>query len=98
MLALKSAMRRGELLSLRWENVDFTAQMAYLPITKKRHFPNRPVIEKSCGNLAERPNSGALGQVFAISHMTIHNCFNDAYKGRNQPPSFSRPATQQPLV
>lgn len=27
-------MRRGELLSLRWENVDLTRRVAYLPITK----------------------------------------------------------------
>ena len=33
-LALESAMRRGELLSLRWENINLKAQTAYLPLTK----------------------------------------------------------------
>jgi len=34
LLALESAMRRGELLALRWENIDFNAQTALLPLTK----------------------------------------------------------------
>jgi hypothetical protein len=34
MLALESAMRRGELLSLRWENINLGAQTAFLPLTK----------------------------------------------------------------
>lgn len=33
-LALETAMRRGELLALRWENVNLEAQTAYLPMTK----------------------------------------------------------------
>jgi integrase len=33
MLALESAMRRGELLSLRWENINLAVQTAFLPLT-----------------------------------------------------------------
>jgi integrase len=33
-LALATAMRRGELLSLRWENIDLQGQTAFLPDTK----------------------------------------------------------------
>ena len=33
-LALATAMRRGELLSLRWEHIDLQAQTAFLPDTK----------------------------------------------------------------
>lgn len=34
LLALETAMRRGELLALRWENVRLKDRVAYLPITK----------------------------------------------------------------
>lgn len=34
LLALQTAMRRGELLALRWEHVDLSAQTAYLPTSK----------------------------------------------------------------
>lgn len=34
LLALETAMRRGELLSLRWENVDLARRTAFLPDTK----------------------------------------------------------------
>ncbi len=34
LLALETAMRQGELLSLRWEHIDLDAQTAHLPTTK----------------------------------------------------------------
>ena len=34
LLALETAMRRGELLSLRWENIDLHGRTAFLPDTK----------------------------------------------------------------
>lgn len=33
-LAIETGMRRGELLSLRWEHVDFDQRVAHLPMTK----------------------------------------------------------------
>ena len=33
-LAIETAMRRGELLKLEWKHVNFTDRTAYLPITK----------------------------------------------------------------
>lgn len=33
-LALETAMRKGEILSLRWTNIDFTARYAHLDMTK----------------------------------------------------------------
>lgn len=41
-LALETAMRQGELLKLRWENIDLRIRIAHLPITKngsKRDVP-----------------------------------------------------------
>jgi integrase len=41
-LALETAMRKGEILSLRWKDIDFTARHAHLDITKngdERYVP-----------------------------------------------------------
>lgn len=41
-IALETAMRQGEILSLRWENINFKTRVAHLPITKngaKRDVP-----------------------------------------------------------
>ncbi|MEY8174679.1 site-specific integrase [Burkholderia multivorans] len=41
-LALETAMRQGELLALRWENIDLRRRVAHLPVTKngsKRDVP-----------------------------------------------------------
>ena len=41
-LAIESAMRRGELLSLAWQHIDLSRRVAFLPITKNgssRHVP-----------------------------------------------------------
>lgn len=46
-MAIESAMRRGELLSLEWENVDLEKRTAFLPFTKtneSRHVPLSSVV------------------------------------------------------
>lgn len=49
MLALETAMRRGELLGLRWENIDLERQTAFLPMTKNGSTP----FEKGCSDPGE---------------------------------------------
>lgn len=46
-LALETAMRRGELLSLRWENVNLMAQTALLPMTKNGTARIVPLSKKA---------------------------------------------------
>lgn len=75
MLALESAMRRGELLSLRWENINRAAQTAFLPFTKNGTARTVPLSKKAVAILEGLPNCGTVGPVFPISHMTMHNCF-----------------------
>jgi integrase len=75
MLALASAMRRGELLSLRWENVNLATQTAFLPLTKNGTARTVPLSKKAVAILEGLPNCGIVGPVFPISHMTMHNCF-----------------------
>ena len=77
-LALESAMRRGELLALQWENVNLVAQTALLPLTKNGSSRVVPLSRKAVAILEKLPNHGTIGPVFPISYMTMHNCFVDA--------------------
>jgi len=77
-LALESAMRRGELLALQWENVNLVAQTALLPLTKNGSSRVVPLSRKAVSILEKLPNHGTVGPVFPISYMTMHNCFVDA--------------------
>lgn len=47
MLALETAMRRGELLSLRWENIRLKDRVAYLPMTKNGQSRAVPLSSKA---------------------------------------------------
>ena len=47
MLALETAMRRGELLALRWENIRIKDRVAYLPMTKNGQSRNVPLSSKA---------------------------------------------------
>lgn len=47
LLALETAMRRGELLSLRWENVKLNDQIVYLPMTKNGQSRTVPLSKKA---------------------------------------------------
>lgn len=46
-LALETAMRRGELLALRWENIRLADRVAHLPITKNGQSRNVPLSSKA---------------------------------------------------
>lgn len=76
-LALETAMRRAELLALRWENVSMDAQTAYLPMTKNgsaRMVPLVPMSTKAVAIIEGLSNNGQ-GQVLPISYMIMNNCF-----------------------
>jgi integrase len=77
LLALETAMRRGELLALRWEHVNLPTQTALLPMTKNGTARHVPLSKKAVSILAALPNKG-IGTVFPISDMTMHNCFRHA--------------------
>jgi integrase len=80
-LALETAMRRGELLKLAWEHVDWQRQTAHLPDTKNndsRDVPlstraiavmeNLPGVERDNAGKAIKPTSGP---VFNTSHLAL---------------------------
>lgn len=73
-LALETAMRRGELLSLRWENVNLVAQTALLPMTKNGTARTVPLSKKAVAIFRALP-SDKPGPVFPLTYMVVNNCF-----------------------
>lgn len=51
-LALETAMRRGELLSLEWENIDLVRRVAHLPMTKNGRARGVPLTPRAAEILA----------------------------------------------
>ncbi len=80
-LAIETAMRRGELLSLTWDNVDFVSSIAHLPETKidvPRDVPLSPrAISVLLVLMCERRNDP---RVLPTSAEAIKNAFERARK------------------
>lgn len=65
LFALETGMRRGELLSLQWENVDLVRRTAFIPDTKNGIPRTIPLTKAAAAILAELLDS--TGQVFNVS-------------------------------
>ncbi|GAB2894088.1 tyrosine-type recombinase/integrase [Uliginosibacterium flavum] len=76
-LALETAMRRGELLTLRWENIDFRSQVAHLPITKNGQSRDVPLSTRALAIFHSLPRS-LSGPVFPITANSLHLSFKRA--------------------
>jgi integrase len=85
-LALHTAMRRGELLSLEWRHIDLAAQTAYLPISKNGHPRSVPLSRAAVAALSSLPREGD-GRVFSISAQTLAAAFRKA-TARARVPGF----------
>ena len=61
-LALESCMRQGEILNLRWENINFSTSVAHLPDTKNGSGRDVPLSHKAWQalNLMERKQEGKI--------------------------------------
>jgi len=78
-LSLETAMRRGELLDLRWSNIDLESQTAFLPMTKNGTARTVPLSRKAIVLLKELPRC-IDGQVFPIHAPAHHKAFKRACK------------------
>lgn len=76
-IALETAMRRGELLALRWEHVSLDKRTAYLPDTKNGAPRTVPLSPRAIETLRAMPRSLG-GQVFPISEPALHLRFKRA--------------------
>jgi integrase len=76
-LAVETAMRRGELLGLRWEHIDFSNRVAHLPITKNGEGRYVPLSSRAVAILVGLPRS-LSGYVFPIKPQTVAASFMKA--------------------
>jgi integrase len=73
-LALATAMRRGELLSLRWEHIDLLGKTAFLPDTKNGDSRTVPLSSVAVQVLAELPRH-ISGMVIPVQYFTLDAAF-----------------------
>lgn len=78
-LALETAMRRGELLSLRWENIDLISRAAKLTETKNGQAREVPLSPRAIEALQTVPRA-MDGRVLATSPEGLKNAFERARK------------------
>ncbi|OAN52946.1 hypothetical protein A6A05_10320 [Magnetospirillum moscoviense] len=76
-VALETAMRRGELLSLRWEHVDLVKRTAHLPETKNGKGRTVPLSSRAVTTLGELPRSIG-GPVFPVSLDSLKHAWTRA--------------------
>jgi integrase len=72
--ALETAMRRGELLSLVWGNINLEKRVAFLPITKNGRSRSVPLSTKAIGILNSLPRD-IEGRVFPLNKGTVSTLF-----------------------
>lgn len=78
-LALETAMRKGEILALRWEHIDLVNQTAFLPMTKNGESRTVPLSSVAIRVLHGLPRS-INGVVFPITVANLHARFKRAVK------------------
>jgi len=77
LLALETAMRRGELLQLRWADIDLVRQVAHLPDTKNGTSRDVPLTSKAVALLQALPRSIG-GRVLPASETALTEGFQRA--------------------
>jgi integrase len=78
-LALETAMRRSELLGLRWEHIDLQKRTIFLKLTKNGTSRTVPLSTQAIKILTEIPRN-LDGRVFPITHEVVSQAFNRARK------------------
>ena len=76
-LALETAMRRGELLSLRWEDINYQKRTAYLQLTKNGDSRTVPLSIRAIETLQALPIS-IDGRVLPINFAALEANFKRA--------------------
>ena len=80
--ALETAMRRGELLTLLWTNINFDKSVAFLPHTKNGDSRYVPLSNKAVRILRSLPRD-IEGRVFPLKEGTVSTLFLRATRRAN---------------
>jgi len=80
--ALETAMRRGELMSLLWKNINLEKRVAFLPITKNGRSRSIPLSTKAIDILNLLPRD-IEGRVFPLNKQTVSILFLRAARRAN---------------
>jgi integrase len=78
-LALETAMRRSELLGLRWEHIDLVRRTIFLQLTKNGTSRTVPLSTHAIQILTQMPRN-LDGRVFPVTHEVVSQAFNRARK------------------
>jgi len=78
-LALETAMRRSELLGLRWEHIDLGRRTIFLQLTKNGTSRTVPLSTHAIQILTQMPRN-LDGRVFPVTHEVVSQAFNRARK------------------
>jgi len=78
-LALETAMRRSELLGLRWGHIDLQKRTIFLKLTKNGTSRTVPLSTHAVQILNEMPRN-IDGRVFPVTHEVVSQAFNRARK------------------
>lgn len=78
-LALETACRRGELLSMTWENVDLDRSIVFLPITKNGECRRVPLSTRAIEIIRGLPKTGDP-RLFPLPWTALHQSFSRACK------------------
>jgi integrase len=76
-LALETAMRRSELLGLRWEHIDLERRTIFLQLTKNGTSRKVPLSTHAIQILTDMPRN-LDGRVFPVTHEVVSQAFNRA--------------------
>ena len=72
-MAIETGMRRGEILSLEWINIDFERARALLPMTKNGRSRWVPLSQKAIRILDQVPRTSDL--VFSVSEVAVRQAW-----------------------
>ncbi|BAL23954.1 site-specific integrase [Azoarcus sp. KH32C] len=78
-VAIETAMRRGEILAMRWENVDLDRRVVFLPLTKNGQARYVPLSTRAVEALTNLPRSPD-GRVFSINVAAMEANFMKAVR------------------
>lgn len=78
LFAIETAMRRGEIIGLTWENVDFKNRVAFLPETKNGSSRKVPLSREAIRILNQLPYLGE--KCFCIKESNFMRIFSDLIK------------------